>query len=286
MRPENDIKRFIDKAAAGTHPTTDKAVLGALLAAHTKARDETSVGTTPRLGSTVMRNPFIKFAAAVAIIGAVALGLFEFRSTGGKSGIAWAEVAQKVQASPCVVFRSQVTDTNPHAINGDYVMNYLSKARSRVDSYRGGQIFQTNFGDYTTHVLVLVRHDHKAYLKVTDPNIRRQGDLSDPRLRVQRFIGCEHRKLGERMIDGVLCEGIETRDLAFLEGDYPTDSVTAQLWVRVDTGYPALIQVEIVRDKGNIRITVTEDEFQWDKELDENLFVPDVPHGYVSIDPP
>ena len=52
-----------------------------------------------------MRSPVIKLAIAAAIIAAVILGLFEFIGRGNTSGVVWAEVAQKVQASQGVIFR-------------------------------------------------------------------------------------------------------------------------------------------------------------------------------------
>ena len=240
----------------------------------------------PILRSAIMRNSYVRLALAAGVILAVVLGLSEFLGTGGKSGVVWADVARKVEASRRVVFRSRETDSGPHAVKADYVMNYLSRTRSRADSYREGQIFQTIYDDYSTKTIVLVRHDHKAYLNVTDQQMGQVEDRTDPKKWVQRFLACEHRGLGQKTIDGVLCDGIETMDPAFAGAGDPIDSLTAQIWVSVETGYPILMHGEMVRNKGEIRITITEDEFQWDKELDESLFTPDIPQGYTEIEPP
>lgn len=75
MRPADDIKRFIDKAAVSTHPDADRIVLDTVLKAHEQTLDNPSVAAKPRLRSTVMRSPFTKFAAAAAVILAVVLSI-------------------------------------------------------------------------------------------------------------------------------------------------------------------------------------------------------------------
>jgi len=85
----------------------------------------------------------------------------------------------------------------------------------------------------------------------------------------------------------VLCEGIETTDPAF-DGsgpDYPTDSVMAQIWVSVETGCPVQYEYEFVRNNGEIRIGGVGDQFQWDVELDESMFEPNIPPDYIDISP-
>jgi hypothetical protein len=74
MRPTDDIKRFIDKAAVSTNRQADKTVLDIVLAAQKKATDRTSAVNRPSLRSTVMRSPITKLAAAAVIV--VALVLF------------------------------------------------------------------------------------------------------------------------------------------------------------------------------------------------------------------
>jgi hypothetical protein len=74
MRPADDIKRFIDKAAVSTNPQADKAVLDVVLAAQEKATDKVSAAPRPSLRSIAMRSPITKLAAAAVFV--VALVLF------------------------------------------------------------------------------------------------------------------------------------------------------------------------------------------------------------------
>ena len=114
----------------------------------------------------------------------------------------------------------------------------------------------------------------------------KQDDIwRDPKKMVQRFLSHEHRELGQKTIEGVLCEGIETTDAAFFGPDPLLDSLMARVWVGVETGYPVQFEVKIVRNNGEIKITGIADQFQWDVELDENMFEPDIPSGYIDISP-
>jgi len=221
-----------------------------------------------------MRSPIVKFAVAAAVIAAVLIGATLFRSSG--SGVVWAEVAQKVQASRGVIFRSTehiVPDTYDQ--ENDYSMQYCTSTQSRLDGYKGGQIIKTIWGDCDTKTVVLVDHYHKSYVQNTsDEKMPDSLQTADPNRWVQRFLSCEYKKLGQKTIDGVLCEGIETTDPAFYGGGNPPEIPVARLWVGVETGYPVQFEGErVYRDQ---RHTYAQDQFQWDVEIDESLFEPPV----------
>ncbi|UCF17209.1 MAG: hypothetical protein JSW59_07065, partial [Phycisphaerales bacterium] len=98
----------------------------------------------------------------------------------------------------------------------------------------------------------------------------------------QKFLSCECRNLGQKTIDGILCEGLETTDPAFLDdSDPPVESLMLQLWVSVEMGYPVLFECNAVNepDDGG-RIEVVMDQFQWDVELDPSEFEPKIPPDY------
>jgi outer membrane lipoprotein-sorting protein len=265
-------------------------MLNDVLNAQNKSKKTTSAATGSRIRRTIMKSPITKLAAAAVIITAITLGLFEFIGTGSSSGVVWAEVARKVQASRGVIFRSKEISQDSRDNEPDYTMNYLSNTHSRLDSYKEDQIFKTIYDDYNTKTVILVDHlpSHKSYVKMTfDEKIQQSNFLTNPKSMVQRFLSCEHRELGPKTFEGMLCEGFETTDPAFDETgpDYPTDSVTARIWVSVETGYPVQFECEIVRKNGEIRIGGVRDQFQWDVELDESMFEPNIPADYIDISP-
>jgi outer membrane lipoprotein-sorting protein len=284
MRPAENVKRLIKNLNDTTNAQMDERVLADVLRALAESEKTTSASTKPTIGRIIMKSPITKLAVAAAVIAVVVLGLVEFIGTSGSSGVVWAEVAQKVQASRGVKFRSkEIVNWRDDA--PDYTMNYLSSTYSRLDSYKGDQIIKTIYDDYNTKTVILVDYFHKSYVKMTfDEKIQQSNFLIDPNSMVQRFLSCKHRKLGQKTVEGVLCEGIETKDPAFDEYDY-TDSVMARIWVSVETGYPVQLEVELVRNNGEIRIGGVSDQFQWDVDLDESMFEPDIPPDYIDISP-
>ena len=289
MKSAEDIRRYFQKSTLSTNPDTHEAIFEKIQ----RAQDQSKT-TAPALSgfnrrSKIMKSNITKLAATVVIIAVVVLGLFEFIDHDGASGVVLAEVARKVQASQGVIFRSKEISQDWRDNEPDYTMNYLSSTHSRLDSYKEDQIFKTIYDDFNTKTVILVDHlpSHKSYVKMTFEKMQQSNFLTDPKSMIQRFLSCEHRELDSNTVEGVLCEGIETTDPAF-DGsgpDYPTDSVMARIWVSVETGYPVQLEVEIVRNNGEIRIGGVSDQFQWDVELDESMFEPNIPPDYIDISP-
>ena len=284
MKPTDNIEEVIKKDLNFTAGTElHDRMLDDVLNAQVKSKKTKSASVLPSIRRQIMKSPITKLAVAAAVIAVVVLGLFEFIGTEGTSGVVWAEVARKVEASRGAIFRSR--DTAPDSRDGgpDYTMNYLYSAQLRLDSYKGDQIIKTFYSDYNTKTSVYINHGHKSYIKRTVEGMEQNDLWENPKSMVQRFLSHEHRELGQKTIEGVLCEGIETTDPAFDETDFPVDSLMARIWVSVETGYPVQFEVEIVRNNGQIRIAGVADQFQWDVELDESIFEPNIPADYIDI---
>jgi len=263
----------------------------AVLDAHEQSKQKPSAARLTIARRTIMKSPIVKLAVAAAVIAVVVLGLVEFIGTGSKSksGVVWAEVAKKVEASRGVIFRSR--DTAPDSRDGgpDYTMNYLSFTQARFDSYKGDQIIKTFYDDFNTKTVVFIDHGHKSYIKKTFEQMDRNDLLRDPKSLIQKFLSHKHRELGRKTIEGVLCEGIETTDPTFDEANFPVDSLMARVWVSVETGYPVLLEVEVTRSIGDnqkVHIKAVVDQFQWDVELDPSFFEPKIPADYMEIEMP
>ena len=226
-----------------------------------------------------MKSPITKLAAAAVIITVVALGLFEFIGTGNKSGVVWAEVARKVQASQGVIFRSD---------NGtNYGMHYYSGTQYRVNAYKGDRISRTIHGDFSTNTVIYINHHRKTYTTKTFEDLEQVSIWADPKILIQGFLSHEHIKLDRKTVDGVLCEGIETTDPAFLAVKFPVDNLVAQLWVSVETGYPIQCEGEYDGYNGEdgqlLHHEFVVDQFQWDVEIEKSMFEPDIPTDYLDL---
>ena len=286
MRPRENIEKFIREAPIRSNPDVNQAVLEDLLKQIDNAETQKPAVTLPNLRRTIMRSPITKLGAAAAVIAVIVLGLFEFVKTESNSGVLWAQVVEKVEASRGVIFRSRGTTLDPRDGGPGHTMNYLSSTHSRLDSYKADQIIKTIYDDFNTKTVVLVDHGHKSYIKKTFEQMEQESILLNPKSLIQEFLSHEHRKLGQKTVDGVLCEGIETTDPTFLGADHPVDSLVARAWVSVETGYPVQVEDEEVRNKGRIRIAVVLDQFQWDVDIDESIFEPNIPPDYMRIEMP
>jgi hypothetical protein len=230
----------------------------------------------PAIRRMIMKNSMVKLGIAAVILAVLGIGVVEFLGTGGTSGVVWAEVVKKVEASPGVIWRARGTgsrDPNDNWPNG-YTIYWRSATVSRMDKYRGGQTYRTIYTNLDTKTLIGVLHDAKKYSKeaMSDErvqNARANKGWSDPQALVNMGLSLEHRALDPKTIDGVLCEGIEATG---------PDGGTARLWVGVETGYPVLAEIE-----GPDGSTGTMDQFRWNVDLLAEGIEPEIPTDYDPL---
>ncbi len=122
-------------------------------------------------------------------------------------------------------------------------------------------------------------------MKLTEDDQRILTNLMNPAKWVENFQSCDYRELGQKTIEGVLCEGFETADPAFIGVDVPPelelkiDSLVAHLWVSVETGYPVLLEDEATFS-GKTSFE-SFDQFQWDVDLEPSE--PNIPPDYEQM---
>ena len=246
-----------------------------------------------------MKSPITKLAAAAVIVTLVVLGLFELTGTESTSGVVWADVVRKVEASQGSVVRCRETTSFQSSDITNYSIAHTTPRYSRKDFYTAGQITHTHYSDFSDSDIVTftgVYHKHKHYISGTHPNskyeffLEQHEDWLNPRYLVQRILSGKHKNLGQKTIEGVLCEGIETTDPAVmgpLPGQVERLEIDFQLWVSVETGYPVLFESKISGEaEGNqLESQGVLDQFQWDVELDESMFEPNIPSDYIDISP-
>ncbi|HSW02667.1 MAG TPA: hypothetical protein VLI39_21065 [Sedimentisphaerales bacterium] len=132
---------------------------------------------------------------------------------------------------------------------------------------------------------VVLLHAQKGYvlekIALTKEGNDRHANFQDPAWWVQKFVTCKYAKLEPKEIDGTLCEGIETTDLALLEGpESRVNSLVARLWVSIETGYPVLFEGEF---DGQQKSYTVFDQFQWDVAIEPSVFEPNIPAGYEQM---
>ena len=269
-----------------SNPEVNQAVLKDLLQQIDCAETQKPAASPPNLRRTIMKNRISKLAITAVVIVTVVLGLFEFLGGNNPSGVVWAEVAQKVEASRGVIYRNRATRSGRPA-DSDYTIVYLSDTKSRHDSYKGEEIIRTTYCDFNAKTVAFIAHDTKKYMQDTmsEETLREQHSAwASPKRWITEFLSRDYRKLGQKTIDGVLCEGLETTDATFGVATFEVDSMLARIWVSVKTGYPVMLEGEVTGGGDEkIHIKGVLDQFQWDVELDPGIFEPNIPPDYVDM---
>ena len=239
-----------------------------------------------------MDMPVVKLAVAAVIIAAVFFGLFELLDRDIRSGVVWADVAKRMEASGGMVSRIRQTTTlaerdQPittvmicHVSPGDGVM---------IENYDGDQISVTTATSYADGTLISLMHGMKTYTQrdLSEEELaaaaQAQSGRMDPEAIVKQFLAGGHKELGRELIDDVEVEGIEVTNPVGFKSNFQVDSCVARLWVSVDTGYPVLLESDIVGNGGDIRVEQIVDQFEWDVEFDPEMFQLEIPPDYTEM---
>jgi hypothetical protein len=286
MKSPKYIKTLIRNAKIHSNLDVNQAVLKDLLKQIDCTETQKPAASPLNIRRTVMKNRITKLAITAVVIVAVVLGLFEFLGGNNPSGVVWAEVAQKVEASRGVIYRNRATRSGRPA-DSDYSIVYLSDTKSRHDSYKGEEIIRTTYCDFNAKTVAFIAHDTKKYMQDTmsEETLREQHSAwASPKRWITEFLSRDYRKLGQKTIDGVLCEGLETTDTTFGVATFEVDSMLARVWVSVETGYPVMLEGEVTGGGDEkIHIKGVLDQFQWDVELDPSFLEPNIPPDYVDM---
>jgi len=295
MRPAENINELIKKLQLKASTDLDKRVHQDISKALAEPDKTKSAFTQPNIGRTIMKSPITKLAAAAVIVIAVLISINQFGSL--DVSVVWGEVIKKVEASRGLIFRC--TDLSPSS-GDDYSIAHTSPTHCRKEFYKDGQVIRTCYVDFTasdTATLIDVFHIHKLCVTTTYKKsedglfLEWRDDWTNPRFLLLAILSAEHSKLGQKTIEGVLCEGIETTDPACF-GPLPEQVNNLQaefrLWVSIETGYPVQYESKMSGEhEGEVweSHSIT-DQFQWNVELDPGIFEPNIPPDYERIERP
>jgi len=232
----------------------------------------------------IMRSPITKLAAAAVIIVAVVLGL---TFTGGPdiASVSWGEVIEKVEQIPALTFDMTVeisyTENNKLSIQSE---NYVAgDYGTKSNLYMNGEVFVVKYRLPNKNVAYQIRPKDKTYIRIdlSDEQAAKGQDTDDPRTWLKMILSGDYTKLGRDNINGAAVEGIECN-----RPEMTGESGVMRLWVDVETNLPASIEVEMMGMEGGQRRPhkYVMENFQWDVELDESVFEPNIPDDYKLRD--
>jgi hypothetical protein len=205
------------------------------------------------------------------------------KQLGGKgTSVVWGEVAEKMQANQGLIYRENHLSETDEAV---YFMYYDCPTHGRTDFYKQGQIVRSIYSNYSTRDFLVIQYDDKCYFNhpMDEKDIQdhqRQMHLNDW---IEAISSRQHTNLGQKTIEGVLCEGIETKYAIFGDENSPVEDSAHRIWVNVKTGYPVLCEVGTIGVDGKLQVEIVLDQFQWDVELDTSVFEPDIPPDYEQM---
>jgi outer membrane lipoprotein-sorting protein len=288
MRSIEDVKKFYQNAAMKTNPRKDKILLKKLLIAHETKMNTQSAAFKPTIRRTIMKSPITKFAAAVVIIIAVTLGLFEFSGSGTTSGVLWAKVMEKTEQIPAVVYDMTIEIEQPGGENlVVLIRNYVARDYgTRADTYIYGKLSKIMYILPNQKVGYRVYVDRKKYRRyeLSDAEMARGRDPEELTTCLKNIqSGGDYTELERTEINGVVVEGVECNG-----PDMGGEDCFMRLWVDVETQLPVQIIMEgFGKEGGQMRpCKYLMENFEWNASLDEKTFEPNIPDDYTLIEDP
>ena len=221
-----------------------------------------------------MSNRMTKFAIAAAVVIAfVGVGSW-LKLNNGKSGIAFADVMERISSARTVIYNMTVEGITVEGRSLPAITQkvmHIAPGRARVES-PGGSVAIMVMDSSPPKSLVLQPATKKAIRidLVGGPdmtNATSQKDLFEELLKLR---GQASEELGQREIDGRQAVGFRARLGGF-------DWI---VWVDIATGLPTRIEVPYEKMLGPGAKMVMHD-FAFDVPLDESLFSLDPPAGYT-----
>lgn len=252
---------------------------------------------TFRLRKIIVNKPIIKLAAAAAII-IIVLGGVTFWPVGNSESGKWwlgpavvwgQEILATLDTITGVCCREQTVFVMPDGsehTSSTWDKLYVSHDSYRRDIYDGNTLREIQWyvpdgNDMIQHYL---RFDLKCYGAV-----RHKGSFgdSDPIEKMRfyvRLLDDTVKLLGEKAIEGHNCVGFEISASKY--GDNPQQWFD-RIWFDIDTKLPVRIEEHgrPVTDQLDKTFTNIKDQFEYNRRLPADTFVPYIPEGFINAHP-
>jgi hypothetical protein len=250
----------------------------------------------------IMKSRITKLAAAAVII-IVIIGLHKFNNSINGTSVAWADVAKRLEQMSSYKARSsrvftEVGQKEPHL--QCEVFTYFSPDHGYMEEqYIGGELGMLGYGLFSEKLLIIVLPQTKQYYRFElNEEILSMVEYINPMNPngIMKLFGSDRcTRLSKRKINGVDAEGFEVRDIKVFSWVprilFKLESIDMRVWVDPDTLLPIEVETVGLIEKG--LLTGFKDlvgknvmyDIEYDAEIDENIFEPNIPDDYRLIDP-
>jgi len=272
------------------------------LASSAAGNQKSQMKTSFSMWRIIMKSKLTKIAAAAVIIIACSISLIFWKSTG--SGIALADVLTRIEQVTGYMYQIKSIATDPEQQGTEtttatiIVSNEadLKMTITEVDSNN----FQkpSEWESFTlgeewyllpkSNSIVFINHKQKKYSRFFVENPKHhlyKKQYNEPREIIKQILNCEHKSLGQSIIDGVTVEGFQTTDKNYQGGffgqadSFPNKKVDVKLWVDVNTFLPVRLEEDVTKS-GDMHIQDISYDFRWNVIINPDDFEPNIPEDY------
>jgi len=303
MKSFRKIEKIVGGARARAGRVTDERILndaGAALTNSSNNRPQ-ALRPGPTIWRFIMESKITRYSAAAVVALAMALVLLDPFGTSDSGHIVWAKVVQNMDKVQMFVHKEQ---RFYYELGEDEPFLKTNVIKHACPKYGIVEEQYTTEGDLMHRVYLLgearqivgVLPNAKKYFKMPMTDTMAQLiDRLTPRGLVDYFMAIEHKELGKSMIDGRQVEGFEATDtglwpihdaFSFL---FPVKQITWRFWIDVESSLPTRAEYEIITDRGlftemkKLKIVCKAYTFEYHKELQEELFDPNIPDDYTEF---
>lgn len=284
MRPRENVEKVIKKFNIDVNPKKDQEIFDELRQIQAESKPSEPGISTINKWRIVMKNPITKLASAATIIVAVTLVLY-LTDGPDMATVALGEVLHNVEKMKCFTFRHKVSSktnsgTPEETSNDTDRTTYVSAEYGlRHDVYKDGQLTGILYIPLSGIDVTYVMPVTKQYSIVTmSEEYMKQNNQASPSGLIKEFMSYEYTKLDRKKIDGVEAEGVEVNEPGF----YGFKSTVGRLWIDIETNLPVRMEIEGIR--GATETTVITYDYNWDAELDQNIFQLNIPDDYTLLE--
>ena len=302
MRPSDKLRKSFKELHVRTSTKLDESIYSEISRAGEKRGDikpdKAGAGTARRIFITKI----IKLTAAAIFIVAI-IGLHQFRSSIKGTSVVWAEVAKRLEKMSSYKSKGRRVLTEEGQEEPFFecdILRYFSPEYGSVEeSYEDGELVMLAYCSIAEKAAIVVLSDLKMYWRFDlNEELWSVVEYMNPANAdgIRKLFGTERCiKLGKKEIDGVMTEGFEVKDVKLFSGVpkffLNPEDINIRLWVNEETLLPIRIEGEGFVNKGLMTgfkaFTYKEvmHSIEYDVEIDESVFEPNIPNDYLLIDP-
>ena len=247
-----------------------------------------------QLRNIIMKRKVLGFSIAAAVI--VIAFCIGVSFIGGTSGVALADVLQKVEQAQAFMYKLKMTMTGnmqPGMPAGETQMEgnitisteYGMKMDMDMNTNIGGNIQKMRQQMYIVpeeKKIYMITPEQKQYIQMEfsdDILARIKKQSNDPRETLKQILNSKYTDIGKSEINGVEVEGFQTTDPAYAGNQM--EDLKVVLWVDAKTWLPVRMEMNMKMNE-QMRMKGVIEDFQWDIQVNADEFKPVIPQDYTT----